>query len=58
MGRIILQMMISIDGMVSGPQGELDWGADNEQLERANSGAQPIYGSIERGSLQNRTCVL
>ncbi len=37
MGRIILQMMISVDGMISGPQGELDWIADDEQLERAHN---------------------
>jgi dihydrofolate reductase len=36
MGHIILQMMISVDGMISGPQGELDWIADDEQLERAH----------------------
>lgn len=34
MGRIVLQMMISVDGMVSGPQGELDWIADDEPLNR------------------------
>jgi dihydrofolate reductase len=34
MGRIILQMMISVDGMVSGPQGELDWIAGDELLNR------------------------
>jgi len=36
MGRIILQMMISVDGMISGPQGELDWIAGDEHLERAH----------------------
>lgn len=44
MGRITLQMMISADGMASGPNGELDWtGGDNatesdhlERLERAS----------------------
>src|SRR6266480_3721224 len=34
MGRIILHMMISVDGMVSGPQGELDWIADDEALNQ------------------------
>ncbi|SRR6266568_189860 len=34
MGRIILQMMISADGMVSGPKGELDWIAGDEALEQ------------------------
>jgi AraC-like DNA-binding protein len=33
-GTYILQMMISVDGMVSGPQGELDWISSDEQLER------------------------
>jgi dihydrofolate reductase len=32
MGILILQMMISADGMVSGPQGELDWIASDEAL--------------------------
>jgi len=36
MGRIVLQMMISVDGMVSGPHGELDWIADDEPLSRAH----------------------
>jgi riboflavin biosynthesis pyrimidine reductase len=34
MGRILLQMMISLDGMVSGPKGELDWIANDEKLQR------------------------
>jgi dihydrofolate reductase len=34
MAQLRLQMMITIDGMVSGPQGELDWMADDPQLER------------------------
>lgn len=34
MGRIILQMMISVDGMISGPQGELDWIANDEPLNQ------------------------
>ena len=34
MGRIILQMMISVDGMVSGPHGELDWIAGDEPLQQ------------------------
>lgn len=36
MERVILQMMISVDGMVSGPQGELDWMVGDDQLERAH----------------------
>lgn len=36
MGRIILQMTISVDGMISGPGGELDWSAGDEQLERVH----------------------
>jgi dihydrofolate reductase len=32
MGILILQMMISADGMVSGPKGELDWIASDEAL--------------------------
>jgi dihydrofolate reductase len=39
MGRLILQMMISVDGMISGPQGELDWIADDEQLNRGHLAA-------------------
>src|SRR2546429_9557000 len=34
MKRIILQMMISVDGMISGPQGELDWIANDEPLNQ------------------------
>jgi len=34
MGRILLQMMISVDGMISGPQGELDWIANDEPLNQ------------------------
>lgn len=34
MGRLILQMMISVDGMVSGPKGELDWIAGDKELEQ------------------------
>jgi riboflavin biosynthesis pyrimidine reductase len=34
MGRIVLQMMISLDGMVSGPKGELDWIARDKSLEQ------------------------
>jgi len=39
MGRIILQMHISVDGMVSGPKGELDWIASDESLNRARLAA-------------------
>ena len=34
MGRLILQMMISVDGMVSGPGGELDWIAHDKEIEQ------------------------
>ena len=35
MGSIILQMMISVDGMVDGPRrGELDWIAKDEPLNQ------------------------
>src|SRR2546427_11945485 len=34
MGRLLLHMMISVDGMVSGPQGELDWIANDEPLNQ------------------------
>lgn len=34
MGRLILQMMISADGMVSGPNGELDWIAHDKEIEQ------------------------
>jgi riboflavin biosynthesis pyrimidine reductase len=34
MGRITLQMMISVDGMVSGPGGELDWITNDEALQQ------------------------
>ncbi len=36
MGRIVLQMMISVDGMVSGPHGELEWIANDDLLNRAH----------------------
>ena len=39
MGRIILQMHISVDGMVSGPKGELDWIASDESLNRVRLAA-------------------
>jgi dihydrofolate reductase len=32
MGRLLLQMMISLDGMVSGSQGQLDWIAMDEPI--------------------------
>jgi dihydrofolate reductase len=34
MGHVLLQMMISLDGMVSGPEGKLDWIANDELLLR------------------------
>jgi len=34
MGHLTLQMMMTLDGMVSGPQGELDWMALDEPIER------------------------
>jgi len=34
MGKIVLQMMITADGMASGPKGELDWIAQDELLNR------------------------
>lgn len=34
MGRLTLQMMISVDGIVSGPKGELDWIASDKDLEQ------------------------
>ena len=34
MGRIVLQMMMTLDGMVSGRRGELDWMANDEAIER------------------------
>jgi dihydrofolate reductase len=34
MGRITLQMMISADGMVSGPGGELDWISNDRALQQ------------------------
>jgi riboflavin biosynthesis pyrimidine reductase len=36
MGRVILQMMISVDGMLAGPKGELDWIAADESLNQAH----------------------
>jgi dihydrofolate reductase len=34
MGRLILQMKISIDGKFSGPNGELDWIAHDKEIEQ------------------------
>lgn len=34
MGKTVLQMMISADGMVSGPGGELDWIAHDKEIEQ------------------------
>jgi hypothetical protein len=39
MGHIVLQMMISVDGLVSGPKGELDWITNDTQLEQAHTAA-------------------
>ena len=49
MGRIILQMMISVDGMVSGPDGELDWiandpGISQDHLERLEQASVVVLG--------------
>lgn len=33
MGRLLLQMMMTVDGKVSGPNGELDWIASDDTLE-------------------------
>lgn len=45
MGRIVLQMMASLDGMISGPHGELDWQVDDEKLEQAH------FASLEQAKL-------
>lgn len=45
MGRVVLQMMASLDGMISGPGGELDWQPDDEKLEQAH------LASLEQASL-------
>jgi len=34
MGHMVLQMMMTLDGMVSGPKGELDWIATDEPIAR------------------------
>jgi dihydrofolate reductase len=34
MGRIVMQMMMTLDGMVAGPNGELDWMAEDSAMER------------------------
>src|SRR5688500_18846459 len=34
MGHLRLQMMMTVDGMVCGPQGELDWMPNDAQIER------------------------
>jgi dihydrofolate reductase len=49
MGRLILQMMISVDGMVSGPKGELDWiandpGISQDHLERLEQASAVVLG--------------
>jgi len=50
MGRLILQMMISLDGMVSGPEGELDWmtldeGVNREHLARLERADAVVMGT-------------
>ena len=49
MGRLTLQMMITVDGMVSGPNGELDWIADDpgisqDHLERLQQAEVVVLG--------------
>jgi dihydrofolate reductase len=34
MGHMLLQMMMTLDGMVSGPKGELDWATIDEPINR------------------------
>jgi dihydrofolate reductase len=50
MGHLILQMMITVDGMVSGPNGELDWiatsdpGIDQDHLGRLEQASAVVLG--------------
>lgn len=49
MGRLVLQMMITVDGMVSGPDGNLDWialdpGIMQDHLERLEEAAVVVLG--------------
>jgi len=49
MGRLTLQMMMTLDGMVSGPKGELDWIADDpgivqDHLERLEQASVVVLG--------------
>jgi dihydrofolate reductase len=51
MGRMILQMMISVDGMVSGPRGgELDWIAKDEPLNQDHQARLEQASAIILGS--------
>lgn len=34
MRKLIYSMSVSLDGFIAGPQGEIDWGAPDEQLHR------------------------
>jgi dihydrofolate reductase len=51
MGRLLLQMMISADGMVGGPEGEMDWVATNDKdleqdhLARLKQADAVIFGA-------------
>src|SRR3989440_11625069 len=50
MRRIILQMMISVDGMISGPQGELDWIANDEPLNQDHLARLEQAGAVILGA--------
>jgi hypothetical protein len=51
MGDMMLQMMISVDGMMSGPGGEPDWIATDEALNRVHNENRII-------SISNPSCYL
>ena len=58
MGHMVLQMMMTLDGMVSGPKGELDWIATDEpiareHLARLNQAALLILGAGVIGEMSS-----
>ena len=63
MGRLILQMMITVDGMVSGPDGNLDWiandpGISQDHLERLEQASAVVLGGASYPSMRDAWAAL
>jgi hypothetical protein len=51
MGALQLQMMISLDGMLSGPNGELDWIAGDDPLQQDHLARLEEAGAVIMGAV-------